>query len=325
MSEQLAPPSASPPSATEQPGRFPSAGPPSPPASAPPLAGPPTATPPPPSPAPVPTPASWPENGPRLAAPGRAPLPRGRHLAPRSRGLAVALVLALVAVAVAAWSLQRTDHALRRADRLAAELRTAEDDAATLAERVAALEAQRRPDPAEIAEQARASVFTIVSATGRGSAWVVGTEDGRSRLVTNFHVVGPGSGPGTRVQVIREEQRLDGEVVMVDERRDLAVVVVAHELIPLPIADVEPRVGDPVMVIGSPLGLEQSVVTGIVSAFRPSHLQISAPLNPGNSGGPVIDARGDVLGVAVLKVGDEATEAIGLAIPVAEVCAVTAC
>ncbi len=252
--------------------------------------------------------------------PGAVPAPR--RPAPRSRGLALALALALAAVAVAAWSLQRTDQALRRADRLAAELRGVEE---SLGQRVGALEAEPRPDPADVAEVARASVFTVVSTTGRGSAWVLGSEDGRSRLVTNFHVVGRGNGPGARVQVLREEQRLDGEVVVVDERRDLAVVAVAAELPPLPLSDAPPRVGDPVMVIGSPLGLEQSVVTGIVSAFRPSHVQISAPLNPGNSGGPVIDADGEVFGVAVLTVGDEATEAIGLAIPLAEVCAVTAC
>ncbi|MDP9006299.1 MAG: serine protease [Actinomycetota bacterium] len=273
----------------------------------------------------VPVRGTEPEDGLMLEE-HRSAVPASRWPPPRSRGLAVALALALAlalaAVAVAAWSLQRTDHALRRADRLAAELRGVEE---SLGQRVGALEAEHRPDPADVAEVARASVFTVVSTTGRGSAWVLGSEDGRSRLVTNFHVVGPRNGPGARVQVLREEQRLDGEVVVVDERRDLAVVAVAAELPPLPIADAPPRVGDPVMVIGSPLGLEQSVVTGIVSAFRPSHVQISAPLNPGNSGGPVIDADGEVFGVAVLKVGDEATEAIGLAIPLAEVCAVTAC
>ena len=103
------------------------------------------------------------------------------------------------------------------------------------------------------------------------------------------------------------------------------MVAVDADLPALPLAGDLPRVGDPVYVVGSPLGLEQSVVSGIVSAFRDDHIQISAPLNPGNSGGPVVDADGEVIGVAVLKVGDESTEAIGLAIPVAEVCAVTAC
>ena len=260
----------------------------------------------------------------RLGGEIRRPAPTSRQLAARSRGLAMALGFAVVALALSGWSLQRTSQALGRADRLAADLHSAQAEVGSLTERLSVLE-DRHLDPTEVAERARPSVFTVVSDSGRGSAWVVGAEGGRSRLVTNFHVVGQGAGPGTPVQVVREELVFDAEVLVADEGRDLAVVEVDEDLPSLPVADDRPRVGDSVMVIGSPLGLEQSVVTGIVSAFRPSHLQISAPLNPGNSGGPVLDARGEVVGVAVLKVGDETTEAIGLAIPVAEVCAVTAC
>ncbi len=253
---------------------------------------------------------------------------RPRSLAKsRSRGLAVALVLAVVAVAVGVWSLQRTDQALRRVDQAGLELEASRQQVAALDGRIAELEADaaRRPDPALTAERVRASVFTIISSTGRGSAWVAGAEEGRSLLVTNFHVVGPEAQPGTAVTVVREDLRIDGEVVRIDKDRDLAVVAVDQALESLPIAEELPRVGDPVMVVGSPLGLEQSVVGGIVSALRGEHIQISAPLNPGNSGGPVVDAEGRVIGVAVLKVGDENTEAIGLAIPASEVCTVVAC
>ncbi len=245
----------------------------------------------------------------------------------RSRGLAVALVLAVVAVALGAWALQRSDQALRRADASGRALEVSRQQVRTLEGRLAELEAEvaRRPDAVATSERVRPSVFTIVSTTGRGSAWVAGTEGGRSLLVTNFHVLGPEAEPGTRVDVVREQLRIDGEVVQVDEARDLAVVAVDQALAPLAIAEGLPRVGDPVLVVGSPLGLEQSVVTGIVSALRDEHIQISAPLNPGNSGGPVVDAEGKVIGVAVLKVGDESTEAIGLAIPAAEVCALVPC
>ncbi|MBW3611688.1 MAG: serine protease [Actinobacteria bacterium] len=245
----------------------------------------------------------------------------------RSRGLAVALVVALVAVAFGAWSLQRSDQALRRADRAALELQASRRQVAALDGRIADLEveAASRPDPAATAEQVRASVFTVISPLGRGSAWVAGAEDGRSVLVTNAHVLGPEAQPGSTVSLIREELRIDGEVVRIDVERDLAVVAVDQPLEPLAVTDELPRVGDPVLVVGSPLGLEQSVVGGIVSALRGEHIQISAPLNPGNSGGPVVDADGRVIGVAVLRVGDESTEAIGLAIPAAEVCTVVAC
>ncbi len=263
----------------------------------------------------------------RLASPAPAPAPYRSLTRSRSRGLAVALVLALVAVALGAWSLQRTDQALRRADEAELELQASRQRVGVLDQRIAELEAQAasRPDPAELAQQVRPSVFTIISSTGRGSAWVGGADGGRSLLVTNFHVVGPDAQPGTKVNVVREELRVEGEVVEIDEERDLALVAVDQALEPLGIAEELPRVGDPILVVGSPLGLEQSVVGGIVSALRDEHIQISAPLNPGNSGGPVVDAQGKVIGVAVLKVGDEDTEAIGLAIPAAEVCALLAC
>jgi putative serine protease PepD len=288
----------------------------------------------------TPPPGGWPavdEESPEL---GRNP-PVADATAPRKGrpwGLALALVLGLAGVAVAGWSLQRTDVALRQANEAALALEAARGEAAlaleaargevdTLARRVDVLEAEARsrPDQSETAERVRASVFSVVSATGRGSAWVVAVEGSRSLLVTNFHVVGADSPPGARLQVLREGLEIEAEVVTVDEGRDLAVLAVGQRLPALPLAEAPPRVGDPVLVVGSPLGLEQSVVSGIVSALRTSHIQISAPLNPGNSGGPVVDADGRVIGVAVLRVGDETTEAIGLAIPVAEVCALIAC
>ena len=249
------------------------------------------------------------------------------HLRSRSRGIGLALVLAVLASALAVWSLQRTDSALRKGETVALELEASRQEAAALNARVAELEAAAAavPDPVATAERITESVFTIISSTGRGSAWVAAVEDGRSLLVTNNHVVGLDARPGSVVTVVREELRVEGEVLRVDEGRDLAVVAVDEVLAPLDMADDGPRVGEPVLVVGSPLGLEQSVITGIVSAFRDEHIQISAPLNPGNSGGPVVDADGEVIGVAVLKVGDEVTQAIGLAIPVAEVCTLLAC
>ncbi len=268
--------------------------------------------------------------------PGRSerssPQHRARRPAPallrsRTRGIGLALVTAVLACGLALWSLQRTDAALRQSEETASLLQTANEEALALTGRIAALEAEAaaRPDPVATAERVKSSVFTIISSSGRGSAWVAGTEDGRSILVTNNHVVGSEARPGTIVTVIREGLRVEGEVLRTDDGRDLAIVAVDEELPTLTVAAAVPRVGEPILVVGSPLGLEQSVVTGIVSALRDEHIQISAPLNPGNSGGPVVDARGEVIGVAVLKVGDEQTQAIGLAIPAAEVCTIIAC
>lgn len=272
---------------------------------------------------PVPTRPPAPPTSPITPRPGPARTPR-RAL---SRGIGLALILALVAGALAIWSLQRSETERRRSNDVASALNAASDQAAVLETRIAELEADAATavDPVDVANRVRTSVFTIVGNNGRGSAWVAGAEEGRSLLVTNKHVVGPQARLGDTVTVVREEVRLEGEVIRMDADRDLAVVAVGADIAPLELAQDLPEVGAPVLVVGSPLGLEQSVVTGVVSALRDDHIQISAPLNPGNSGGPVVDRRGEVIGVAVLRVGDEQTQAIGLAIPAAEVCTVIAC
>jgi S1-C subfamily serine protease len=78
------------------------------------------------------------------------------------------------------------------------------------------------------------------------------------------------------------------------------------------------------MVVGAPLGLDATVTNGIVSALRTQdghqYLQFSAPISPGNSGGPVVDSHGRVVGIAVSKyVGDNA-EGLSFAVPVAKLC-----
>jgi serine protease Do len=75
----------------------------------------------------------------------------------------------------------------------------------------------------------------------------------------------------------------------------------------LKVADLRPQVGEHVLVVGSPLGLEQSVSEGLVSAIRTikdrgEFLQISAPISPGSSGGPVVNRQGQVIGVAAFQV-----------------------
>jgi S1-C subfamily serine protease len=79
-----------------------------------------------------------------------------------------------------------------------------------------------------------------------------------------------------------------------------------------------------VIVVGSPLGLGGTVATGIVSAFRTEegleYLQFSAPVSPGNSGGPVVDRSGAVVGVAVGKVVEDGAEGLSFAIPYERAC-----
>jgi putative serine protease PepD len=146
---------------------------------------------------------------------------------------------------------------------------------------------------------------------GTGSGFIL---DGNGYILTNNHVVAPASGTGTaRVRVVFSNGRqADATVVGRDVSYDLAVVkadVGSRRALPLGDSD-SVRVGDPVIAVGAPLGLQGTVTTGIISARnRPvaagqaqetsfiNALQTDAAINPGNSGGPLLDEQGRVIGV----------------------------
>jgi putative serine protease PepD len=210
------------------------------------------------------------------------------------------------------------------AARLADE-RLAAGAAATngLAERLGALEAKvgDQPDLPKVASAVQPSVFTVRTRNGLGSGFVLRSAGGRSTLVTNFHVVEEAwATPKREVAVANEGRDLVGVVTRVLEAQDLALVDVDVELPVLAKATTQPKVGDPVLAIGSPLGLAGSASSGIVSAVRPGSLQFSAPVSPGNSGGPVVDRRGEVLGVTTSKLVASGAEGLSFAIPVDTVC-----
>jgi len=100
-----------------------------------------------------------------------------------------------------------------------------------------------------------------------------------------------------------------------DSVYDLALIKTSDYLPePLKLADTSVVKGDPVAVIGSPLGFIESVTAGIVSSMeRGDVFQLDAPINPGNSGGPVINTKGELVGVAVSKIMSPA-EGMGFAI-----------
>jgi S1-C subfamily serine protease len=121
---------------------------------------------------------------------------------------------------------------------------------------------------------------------------------------------------------------INATLVYEDRKHDLAVLKVTTSLPSLALADKEPGKGDKVVVIGSPavtgtgIAAENSVTDGIFSARLkvpdyPEFYQITAPLNPGNSGGPVFNTQGQVLGVAKAVVKDK--QGMNLAIPWSDV------
>jgi putative serine protease PepD len=161
-----------------------------------------------------------------------------------------------------------------------------------------------------------------------GSGFVL---DKAGHIVTNFHVVRG----ATAIQVsFSNNERFKAKLVGVDPSTDIAVLKVevkARALKALPLGNSDGvRVGDQVIAIGNPFGLDRSVTAGIVSAVQrrieaPNQLSIShviqtdAALNHGNSGGPLLDAQGEVVGVnAQIETGgvSQGNVGIGFAIPI---------
>jgi serine protease Do len=143
-------------------------------------------------------------------------------------------------------------------------------------------------------------------------------------VVTNNHVVDG----ATRITVkLSDGREFPAKVVGRDARTDLALLKIEATGLPIvPLGDSAPvQVGQPVMAIGNPFGLEQTVTTGIVSATGrvigagpyDQFIQTDASINPGNSGGPLINTQGQAIGIntAILS-RDGGSNGVGFAIPI---------
>lgn len=181
---------------------------------------------------------------------------------------------------------------------------------------------------AAVAAAVMPSVVSIESTstgqrTSTGSGFVI-REDGY--ILTNNHVV-EGAIDDTVTVLNSDGSVVDGHVVGTTPEYDLAVVKIdATDLVPLVLGDSDKVVvGDQAIAIGSPLGLDSTVTTGIISALHrpvtagdgtqePAYIdaiQTDAAINPGNSGGPLINSEGEVIGInsAIASLGSTSTTA----------------
>ena len=196
--------------------------------------------------------------------------------------------------------------------------------------------AQRPPDSlAGVVQHVLPSVVTVKVANGRGyslGSGFIASSDGY--VITNDHVVGDLTGSAS--VVFNDNTTAAAKLVGRDPESDIAVLKVAKDnLTPVEFGDSDAiAVGDPVLAIGSPLALANTVTYGIVSALdrtfqtgEPGQqvryyaaIQTDAAINHGNSGGPLVDAGGRVIGVNsfIQSIADSAEEAgnIGLAFAV---------
>ena len=176
---------------------------------------------------------------------------------------------------------------------------------------------------------------TASAGDGTGSGFII-SEDGY--IITNHHVAGPAAEDGKIDVIFADGKSATGTLVGSNAGYDLAVVKVDREDLPtLALGkSSELNVGDTVIAIGSPLGLQGTVTTGIVSALnRPvtaggegetsfiNAIQTDAAINPGNSGGPLVDGNGAVIGVnsaiaamGSMQTGQAGSIGLGFAIPI---------
>jgi S1-C subfamily serine protease len=181
--------------------------------------------------------------------------------------------------------------------------------------------AQQSLTPAQIAERAARSTVQIraFDAQNRriqsGTGFVISSN---GTIVTNYHVVQ--GAHALQIEINSNEIYDNVYYVTSDPRRDLVVLrIFVENLHPLALgSDVDAAVGERIYVMGNPLGQINTFSDGIVSAKRTVEgvalLQITAPISSGSSGGPVMNARGEVIGVATM--GVRGGENLNFSVPV---------
>jgi tetratricopeptide (TPR) repeat protein len=153
------------------------------------------------------------------------------------------------------------------------------------------------------------------NALSRGSGFFISTD----KIITNRHVIEKSA--RVEIHLMNGSKYVAKGVLAIDGEGDLALLQVdvpKEFALPLPLLERAPLEGESIVVIGNPFGLEGSVSNGIVSAVReiPGYgkiIQITAPISPGSSGSPVVNMRGQVVGVATLQAAEG--QSLNFAVP----------
>ena len=176
------------------------------------------------------------------------------------------------------------------------------------------------------------SIFGSSTGEAAGSGIVI-SEDGY--IVTNNHVISSESSSyyaiteatGIKVNLYNDKETYEATVIGTDAYTDLAVLKIEKTgLTPAVIGNSDNvKVGEFVMAVGNPLGMEYSVTSGIVSAINREvesegstfvAIQTDAAINSGNSGGALVNAQGELIGINTMKLAGTGIEGIGFAIPI---------
>ncbi len=171
-----------------------------------------------------------------------------------------------------------------------------------------------KEDFSAVIEKSVKNVVAVMTENSVGSGFFV-NQDGY--IVTNYHVV---QGRENVRILTYDKQPIQAIIIGVDKLRDLALLKIEDQYDYLKLADSDTlQVGRKVIAIGNPLGLSFTVTEGIISGLDregpnglEEYVQTDVSLNPGNSGGPLIDTQGEVVGINNFKIGD--AESLGFAL-----------
>jgi S1-C subfamily serine protease len=206
----------------------------------------------------------------------------------------------------------------------------AERDAALSNDEVLNVRVYRETSPAVANVLTKATEYDFwmdpVPVEGAGSGFVI---DGKGYILTNFHVV---QGAQTIEVVLGDQSRYTAKFIGADQRNDVALLKVEPKgkpLMALSLGDSAAlQVGQKVLAIGNPFGFQSTLTTGVVSAlgrtvqtsqttFIDQAIQTDAAINRGNSGGPLINSHGEVIGInSAIYTPSGTTAGIGFAIPI---------
>src|SRR5499433_3555641 len=206
----------------------------------------------------------------------------------------------------------------------------AERDAALSNDEVLNVRVYRETSPAVANVLTKATEYDFwmdpVPVEGAGSGFVIDT---KGYILTNFHVV---QGAQSIEVVLGDQSRYAAKFIGADQRNDVALIKVEPKgkpLVALPLGDSAAlQVGQKVLAIGNPFGFQSTLTTGVVSAlgrtvqtsqstFIDEAIQTDAAINRGNSGGPLINSHGEVIGVnSAIYTPSGTTAGIGFAIPI---------
>lgn len=194
------------------------------------------------------------------------------------------------------------------------KLKNLNEEIGTIDEEFNVLKASTSADFSGIIENSIKSVVTIRTDVSQGTGFIV-SENGY--VLTNAHVLSEGN----IIQILDYEQNsFNSELIGYDLNFDLALLKIDGNFEKLNLANSNNlKIGEKVIAIGNPLGLQFSVSEGIISGIHrvgvnnvEAYIQTDAALNPGNSGGPLIDKEGEVIGINNFKINGG--ESLGFAL-----------